>query len=173
MAVANSPSRHTLASNVSSPLSTIGARTPSLAAVRRVFGGVVWDTSPSWQSWGVQGTAIKSTKGQATDFNIAIKLHLPKVWWFGSHVLKGEVAISFPYQNTLTLRHPSYFAVARVLDDSHPFVEACKTNDAATVRRMLRSGEARPTDEDDSGFGPLFVSAAATQARSVYLLTQN
>jgi len=133
------------------------ARSQSTTAVRRTFGGVVWDTSKNWQSWGLYGTVIKSTKGQATDYNVAVSLHLPMAWWFGTHVLKGQVAVSFPRQNTLTLRHPSYFAVARVLDASHLFFEACRRNDARRVREMLRSGKGRPTDEDSEGQGPLWV----------------
>ena len=78
-------------------------------------------------------------------------------WWFGSHVLQGNLSVSVPRQNTLTLRHPSYFTVARVLDDSHPFFEACRSNDAAAVRDMLRNGEGRPTDEDSEGYGALWV----------------
>lgn len=143
------------------PTSVLTAHTQAAKAARRVFGGIAWQASSSWQSWGLVSRVIKSTKGQSTDYNVAIRLRLPMAWWFGSHVLKGEVTACFPRQNTLTLRHPSYFAVARVLEDSHPFVEACKDNDVATVRRMLENGEARPTDEDDSGNGPLWVCAVA------------
>lgn len=138
----------------------LNARTGSIAAVRRVFSGVPWELGTSWQSWGLHGRVIKTTRGQATDYNITIKMHLPLAWWFGSNILKGELAVSFPRQITLTLRHPSYFAMARVLEDSHPFWEACRTNDFGTVRGMLRSGEARPTDEDASGCGALWVRAA-------------
>lgn len=68
--------------------------------------------------------------------------------------------MSVPRQNTLTLRHPSYLAVGRILDFSHPFFEACRFNDVVVIREMLRNGEGRPTDEDPNGFGPLWVSIA-------------
>lgn len=68
--------------------------------------------------------------------------------------------MSVPRQNTLTLRHPSYLAIGRVLDYSHPFFEACRSNDVVVIREMLRNGEGRPTDEDTNGFGSLWVRAA-------------
>jgi hypothetical protein len=149
------PSPLPLGSSVSTSVST--ARSQSTSAVSRIFEGSAWQASSTWQSWGLYGTVVKSTKGKATDYDVAIRLHLPLAWWFGRHVLRGEVAFSFPGQNTLTLRHPSYFAVARVLYDYHPFFTACADNDVAVVREMLRNGEGRPTDEDTGGDGPLWV----------------
>lgn len=142
-------------SAASASLST--ARNHQTTAVRRVAKGFVWQASSAWKSWGLTGTVIKSTKGASIDYDVAISLQLPMAWWFGSHVLKGEMGMSFPRQNTLTLRHPSYFTVARVLDYSHPFLLACQSNDVAVVREMLRNGEGRPTDEDPEGDGPLWV----------------
>ena len=175
MAVANSPARHTLAPNVSvaSSSATATVRAPALAAVRRVFRGVAWQAGNSWQYWGLDSKVLKSTKDHATEYNMTIKIHLPMAWSFGSHVLRGELGVSFPRQNTLTLRHPSYFAVARVLDESPPFMAACKSDDAVTVRRMLGTGEVRPTDEDDFGFVLLFVSTVVTQTLSIPGLMMN
>jgi hypothetical protein len=146
-----------LPSGSAASASTTPARNYSTTAVRRIPDGFAWKASGIWQSWGLHGTVIKSTKGQATDYNITIELRLPLAWWFGSHVLNGELAISFPRQSTLTLRHPSYFAIARVLDYSHPFLQACESNSVAVVREMLRNGQGRPTDEDPDGHGPLWV----------------
>jgi hypothetical protein len=87
-----------------------------------------------------------------------VQFRLPLAWWFGAHILKGELAMSIPRQNTLTLRHPSYLAIGRVLDFSHPFFKACKSNDVVVIREMLRNGDGRPTDEDPNGYGPLRVS---------------
>jgi len=131
-------------------------------AVRPIAGGLAWKSSSTWKSWGLLGTVVKSTKGQSIDYDVAISLQLPMAWWFGSHVLKGQLNVSFPRQNTLTLRHPSYLAIARVLDFSHPFFEACRSNDFTVVREMLRNGEGRPTDEDPGGSGPLWVRVGQT-----------
>ena len=140
-------------------MSTMRVHSSSTAAVARAYGGIAWKASKTWQSWGLHGSVVKTTKGQSTDYDAAFSVRLPLAWWFGSHILKGELAMSFPRLNTLTLRHPSYFAVARVLDYSHPFFQACGDNDVAVVRKMLRSGEGRPTDENPVGDGPLWVCA--------------
>ena len=145
---------------LSPPTQVMTARTNSTSAVRRVFGGVSWEASSTCQSWGLHGKVIWSTKGASTDYDVAFSIHLPLAWWFGAHILKGGLAMSVPRQNTLTLRHPSYLAVGRVLDSSHPFFGACRSNDVAVIREMLRNGEGRPTDEDPNGFGPLWVSVA-------------
>ncbi|GAB7322040.1 hypothetical protein MBLNU13_g03089t2 [Cladosporium sp. NU13] len=121
-------------SAASTSLST--ARNHPTTAVRRVAKGFVWQASSAWKSWGLTGTVIKSTKGASIDYDVAISLQLPMAWWFGSHILKGEMA--------------------RVLDYSHPFLLACQSNDVAVVREMLRNGEGRPTDEDPEGDGPLW-----------------
>ena len=144
----------------SPPTQQISAHTLSTSAVKRVFGGVSWKASSTWQSWGIHGKVTWSTKGAATDYDLAFSIRLPLSWWFGAHILKGELGMSVPRQNTLTLRHPSYLAVGRVLDTSHPFFRACRLNDVVLIREMLRSGEWRPTDEDPDGYSPLWVSAA-------------
>ena len=146
----------------SPPTEPITARTQPTSAVKRVFGGVSWEASSTWQSWGIHGKVIWSTKGAATDYDLAFSIRLPLAWWFGAHILKGELAMSVPRQNTLTLRHPSYLAAGRVLDISHPFFAACISNDVVLIRDMLRSGEWRPTDEDINGYSPLWVSAASS-----------
>lgn len=146
-----------------SPLThVITARTLSTSAVKRIFGGVSWEASSTWQSWGIHGKVIWSTKGAATDYDVAFSVRLPLAWWFGARILKGELAMSVPRQNTLKLRHPSYLAAGRVLDISHPFFDACRLNDVVLIREMLRSGEWRPTDEDTDGYSPLWVSAASS-----------
>ena len=144
----------------SPPIQATTARTQSTSAVKRVFGGVSWEASSTWQSWGIHGKVIWTKKGAATDYDVAFSVRLPLAWWFGAHILKGELAMSVPRQNTLTLRHPSYLAVGRVLEKSHPFFRACALNDVVLIREMLDSGEGRPTDEDPDGFSPLGVSTA-------------
>lgn len=149
--------------SLSPPVQVITARSQSTSTAKRIFGGISWEASSTLQSWGLHGKVIRSTKGAATDYDIAFSFQLPLAWWFGAHILKGELAMSVPRQNTLTLRHPSYVAVGRVLDFSHPFFVACRLNDVATIREMLRNGEGRPTDEDPNGDGPLWVSGAQRQ----------
>jgi ankyrin repeat protein len=115
---------------------------------------------------------IKSTKGRSVDYDVAVSLQLPMAWWFGINILKGQLSVSFPRQNTLTLRHPSYFAIARVLDYSHPFFKACESNDVAVVQEMLRNGEGRPTDEDPGGYDPLWVRFEQAYIWPVFQLTE-
>jgi hypothetical protein len=49
-------------------------------------------------------------------------------------------------RNVLTFRHPSYFAVARVVEGRHAFAVACHEGDLLTIQSMLQSGESRLTD---------------------------
>jgi hypothetical protein len=128
--------------------------------VIRKFEAISWEASKFLQSWGIDGTVLKSVQGQSTDYDFGFHAQLPLAWLLGCHVLRGQLSIrkSSLISNTFTLRHPSYFTVARVLDWSHPFLEACRSNDVSTVRTMLRSGEGRPTDVDSIGNNCLGVS---------------
>jgi hypothetical protein len=112
------------------------------------------------QSWGLHGMIVKSNQGQSTDYDLGFEINLPLAWFFGSHALRGQLSLrkSSLVSKTLTLRHPSYLTVARVYDRSHPFLEACRTNEIAAVRTMLRSGEGRPTDTVLHGMTCLGVS---------------
>ena len=144
--------------------STIVARSPTQNPVhaqpRRVHQGSPWALSKGWESRGLHGSIIKSTRGKSTDYNVTFKVNLPLAWLFGSYALTGELSIRTDSirQNTLILRHPSYLTVARVLPGTHPFLQALRKNDEATVRAMLRTGEGRPTDVDSDGHNCLYVS---------------
>jgi hypothetical protein len=48
--------------------------------------------------------------------------------------------------------------MARIVEENHPFLMACKDGDIETVRFMLRSGEGRPTDMTVGGQTPMEVS---------------
>jgi hypothetical protein len=135
-------------------------RTAPQAALRRKFEAISWKASVMLQSWGIDGTVVKSTQGRSTDYDFGFHTHLPLAWLFGSYALRGQLSIrkSSLVSNTFTLRHPSYFTVARILDDSHPFLEACRSNDVAAVRTMLSTGEGRPTDMTSKGGTCLVVS---------------
>jgi hypothetical protein len=136
------------------------ARTAPRTAIIRKFEGISWQASKILQSWGIDGTVVKSIQGRSTDYDCAFSAHLPLAWLFGSYTLRGQLSIrkSSLISNTFTLRHPSYFTIAQVLDDSHPLFEACLYNDVAAVRTMLSSGEGRPTDIDAEGNTCLWVS---------------
>jgi hypothetical protein len=144
----------------SSAVTRSPARIPLHAKPRRMYQGSPWALSKAWESRGLQGSVVKSTYGKSTDYNFTFKVNLPLAWLFGSYALKGELSLRTDSirQNTLTLRHPSYFTVARVLADPHPFLEALRLNDEPTVRAMLRTGEGRPTDVDSNGYNCLYVS---------------
>lgn len=125
--------------------------------VSRVFHGMLWEASGRWQSWGLQGRILKSSKGLCVDYDAGLVIHLPLAWLFGSHALKGELSVRLSplRRNTFTLRHPSYFTVARILGKAHPFLVACRDNDARTVCTMLQTGVGRLTDVDRGGNGAL------------------
>lgn len=144
----------------SSTVMSSSARHPLHAQPRRMYQGSPWALSKGWESRGLQGSVVKGTYGKSTDYNFTFKVNLPLAWLFGSYALKGELSLRKDSirQNTLTLRHPSYFTVARVLADTHPFLEALRKNDEATVRAMLCAGEGRPTDVDSNGYNCLYVS---------------
>jgi hypothetical protein len=137
------------------------ARTASQTAIMRKFEAITWDASKVLRSWGIRGAIVKcSTQGELTDYDFGFNAHLPLAWLFGSYALRGQLSIrkSLLVSNTFTLRHPSYFTVARVLDLLHPFFKACWFNDVATVRTMLLNGEGRPTDVNIHGETCLWVS---------------
>lgn len=144
--------------------STTVARPPTQNPVHvqplRIHQGSPWASSKGWESRGLHGSVIKSTRGKSTDYNVTFKVNLPLAWLFGSYALTGELSIRTDSirQNTLTLRHPSYLTVARVFPGTHPFLQALRKNDEATVRAMLRTGEGRPTDVDSDGQNCLYVS---------------
>lgn len=117
----------------------------------------------SWESWGLRGSLSKTTKGSYTHYSVGFTIALPLARILGSYALTGVISIrSCPLAgNLFTFRHPSYFAMARLLDDDHPFFIACRNGDLAAVRVMLQSGEGRPTDIDCSGDGPLVVCSKA------------
>jgi hypothetical protein len=148
-------------------------RTAPQAALRRKFEAISWEASKSLQAWGIAGSVVKSTQGQSTNYDFGFHTHLPLAWLFGSYALRGQLSIwkSSSVSNTFTLRHPSYFTVARILDSSHPFLAACRCNDVAAVRTMLRNGEGRPTDMDSDGKTCLMVSRDCSVAPRLAVLT--
>jgi hypothetical protein len=150
------------------------ARAASQTTIIRKFEAITWESSKVLQSWGIRGAVVKSsTKGESTDYDFGFNAHLPLAWLFGSYALRGQLSIrkSSPVSNTFTLRHPSYFTVARVLDNSHPFFKACSCNDVVTVRSMLRSGEGRPTDVNHRGKTCFWVSRDYNSAPQLTVLT--
>ena len=144
----------------SSTVTRSPAHKPVYGQPRRILQGSPWALSEGWESRGLHGSVIKSTHGKSTDYNVTFKVNLPLAWLFGSYALTGELSVRTDSirQNTFTLRHPSYLTVARVLPETHPFLQALRQNDEDTVRAMLRTGEGRPTDVDSDGHNCLYVS---------------
>jgi hypothetical protein len=120
----------------------------------------LWKSSKSWERWGFCGLYVTTRQGYHTDRGINLSVSLPLARILGSYALTGCLSLrSTPLcRSSFTFRHPSYFAVARVVDEDHPFMSACRDGDIETVRFMLRSGEGRPTDMTAKGKTPLFVS---------------
>jgi hypothetical protein len=149
------------------------ACTASHTTIVRKFEATSWAASKMLESWGIYGTVLKSVQGQSTDYDFAFNAYLPIAWLFGSYALRGQISIrkSSLVSNTFTLRHPSYFTLARVLDSSHPFFEACRSGDVAAVRTMLSSGEGRPTDVDADNNTCLWVSSDYSIAPQFKVLT--
>lgn len=119
-----------------------------------------WRTGSDWENWGFRGALVTTKQGYHTDYNINFSVSLPLARILGSYALTGCLSLrSTPLcRSSFTLRHPSYFAVARVVEQDHPFMMACKNGDIEAVRYMLRSGEGRPTDMTAEGTTPMFVS---------------
>jgi hypothetical protein len=145
---------------------------PHTATMRRLQGRP-WKASKFLQSWDIDGTVVRSTKEQSTDYDFGFNAYLPLAWLFGSYALRGQLSIrkSSLVPNPFTLRHPSYLTVARVLDRSHPFFQACKCNDVAAVRSMSCNGEGRPTDVDSFGNICLHVSRDCSVTPRLPVLT--
>lgn len=119
-----------------------------------------WRSGRSLESWGLRGAFITTKQGYYVDYSISFSVSLTLAQILGSYALTGCLSLrSTPLcRNSFTFRHPSYFAVARILDEDHPFMSACWKGDAETVRFMLRSGEGRPTDQTSDGRTPMAVS---------------
>lgn len=116
-----------------------------------------WILGRSWEPWGVRGSLTATKAGPHTDYNINFSVPLPLAGILGSYALTGCLSLSF-CRSTLSFRNPSYFTVARIVDDDHPFMLACCTGDVETLRVMLRSGEGRPADMTSNGKTPMAVS---------------
>ena len=136
------------------------SQTGSALSSKRALVTSPWRPGKSLESWGFSGAFITTKQGYHTDYNITFSLSLPLARILGSYALTGCLSLrSTPLcRNHLTFRHPSYFAVARVVDTYHPFMSACGNGDLETVRSMLRSGEGRPIDMNVRGDTPLAVS---------------
>lgn len=117
-------------------------------------------TGKGWEDWGFRGAFVTSKQGNHTIYNVNFSVSLPLARILGSYALTGCLSLrSTPLcRSFFTFRHPSYFAVARLVHADHPFMWACWKGDIETVRFMLRSGEGRPTDVTAGGKTPMLVS---------------
>lgn len=158
------PPAHTPLESASASESAANSRrmqhVASRVAARPTFASTPWKLSKSWATWGLRGSFVATKEGEHTDSNIQFSISLPLSRLVGNYALTGCLSLrSASYcQSALTLRHPSYFAMARVVDESHPFMHACAMGDVKAIRSMLRSGEGRPTDVTSQGYTPLSVS---------------
>lgn len=130
------------------------------SAERRSLVASPWKLADSWETWGFRAGLVTIKQGHLTDYNINFSVSLPLARILGSYVLTGSLSLrSTPLRrSSFMFRHPSYFAVARVVDKYHPFMSACWKGDTKTVQFMLRSGEGRPTDQTSDGRTPMAVS---------------
>jgi hypothetical protein len=128
--------------------------------VRRTVVSRPWRLAKRWVPWGLRGSLVTTRKGPNYEYNINFSVSLPLARILGGYAFTGCLSLeSMPIFGTaFTFRHPSYFAVARVVGDRHPFIIACEDGDVETVRTMLRSGEGRPTDVTADGWTPMGVS---------------
>jgi hypothetical protein len=145
---------------------------PQMVIIRK-FEAISWEASKTLQSWGIANSVVKSTQEQSTNYDFGFHTHLPLAWLFGSYALRGQLSIqkSSLVSNTFTLRHPSDFSIARILDWSHPFIKACRSDDVTAVRTMLHNGEGRPTDVGPDGWTCLGVSRDYSVAPRLTVLT--
>lgn len=131
----------------------------SKTVAQRILAASYWRLGRSWESWGLRGSMSKTTRASYTDYTVGFTVPLPLARILGSYAFTGSLSLrSCPLAgNLFTFRHPSYFATARVLEDDHPFLQACLYGDLAVVQAMLQGGKGRPTDIDKDGNGPLWV----------------
>lgn len=113
-----------------------------------------------WTPWGVRYSLIPTSQGPYRDFCVAMQIPVPLARIIGRYMFVMAVTIrTLPLCHmNLSLRHGSYFAVARVLDNDHKFLVACDRGDLLAVRSMLQDGLGRPTDIGDRNWTPLAVS---------------
>jgi hypothetical protein len=157
------PSFFAAASNKRTPVSRSGA------AVRRTLASKPWTLAKGWEPWGLRGSLITSQKGSKHEYNINFSVSLPLARIIGGYALIGCLSLELTplFGTAFTFRHSSYFAVARIVDDFHPFMAACGMGDIETVRFMLRNGEGRPTDVSTGGWTPIGVSQRIAKCQSV------
>jgi hypothetical protein len=149
-AIPSEPSMLTAAGNTVS-------RAGSKHIVSRIYISHPWVLSKRWEPWGLRGSMVATKAGAHTDYdiNLSVPMHLTRI--LGNYALTACLSLSF-YRSTLSLRNPSYFSVARVVEDDHPLMLACYTGNIETLRIILRSGEGRPTDLTGDGMTPMAVS---------------
>jgi hypothetical protein len=133
------------------------SRAGSKPTVTRIISSHPWILSKRWEPWGLRGSMTATKAGAHTDYDINFSVPLPLTRILGNYALTACLSLSF-YRSTLSLRNPSYFSVARVVENDHPFMLACYTGNMETLRVMLRSGEGRPTDLTRDGMTPMAVS---------------
>jgi len=152
---------------ISQPLTHAG----SALATKHMLVTPPWTSGKVWATWGFRGAFVTTKQGYHTDYNINFSVSLPLARILGSYALTACLSLrSTPLcRSSFTFRHPSYFAMARIVEANHPFLLACDKGDLETVRFMLRSGEGRPTDITADGCTPMFVSQQAENCWCVYL----
>lgn len=159
-----------LTATVSSYASTTSTLPPILAAdvirlarskilTKHVIATSPWTSSQKWQDWGFRMSRLTTTRGHDTDRIWHISISLPLTRIVGRYALNIGLLLRSTYscRNTISIRHPSYFAVSRIVDDNHPFIVACALGDLSVVRAMLQSGEGRLTDATSTGDTPMKV----------------
>lgn len=147
-----------------SSISTAASNAPpfpgSDTAVKRASVSSPWTVARSWELWGLRGSILTTQQGAKCQYDIKFSILSPLARILGGYALTGCLSLqSNPlYRNALKFRHPSYFAVARVVDHRHPFIMACWMGDVTAVRSMLQTGEGRPSDVTADGETPMLVS---------------
>jgi hypothetical protein len=156
---ASAPAAPAISSVMVAPCNTVPYFEPG-TTVKRTVVSKPWTLAKSWEPWGLSGSLITIRKGKDYEYNIRFSVSSPLARILGGYALTGYLSLqSTPlFGNAFTFRHPSYFAVSRVVDEWHPFMVACRQGDLETVRVMLRSGEGRPTDLTAGGWTPMGVS---------------
>lgn len=145
--------------------------TSAVPAAERTLRTSPWRSGNIWVTWGFRGALTTTRQGYFTDYSVSFLVSLPLARILGSYAFTGTISLrSTPLcRSAFAFRHPSYFAVARVVDEDHPFMLACRHGDTETVRLMLRSGEGRPTDVTLHGNTPMAVSHRIRNYRCTYL----
>lgn len=133
---------------------------PGCNRQRRTGQPVLWSAGSIMGYLGVQGSLLPFAGHGFVDYDLAMQVQLPLVAVIGKYAVTVSLSArkfsACPWK--ITTRHPSSFALARIVAENSDFMLACHRGDLLAVRDMLDSGSGRPTDITSKSWNPMTVS---------------